>query len=72
MSTLRAEGPVHLSLVPRDFTHLLMNMAGVLFYELCKANVIRAQFREPAEDTGLTGVKEWKVLGHLWVKQSGS
>lgn len=54
----------------RDFTHLLMHMACVLFYELCKAHVIWAQFREPVEDTGLTGVKEGKVLGHLWVEQS--
>lgn len=49
-----------------------MHMAGVLFYEFCEANVIWAQFREPVEDTGLTGVKEGQVLGHLWVEQSGS
>ena len=48
-----------------------MHMARVLFYELCKANVIWAQFREPVEDTGLTGVEEGKVLWHLRVKQSG-
>lgn len=47
-----------------------MHMARVLFYELCKANVIWAQFREPVEDTGLTGMEEGKVLWHLWVKQS--
>lgn len=48
-----------------------MHMARVLFYELCKANIIWAQFWEPVEDTGLTGVEEGKVLWHLWVKQSG-
>jgi len=42
-----------------------MNMAGVLLYELCKTYVIRAQFAQSVEDTGLTGVKEGQVLGHL-------
>lgn len=42
-----------------------MHMACVLFYELCEANVIGAQFTDAVEDTGLTGVKEGQVLGHL-------
>lgn len=48
--------------------YLLMNMAGVLLYKLCEAYVIWAQFAQPVQDTGLTGVKERQVLGHLWVK----
>lgn len=46
-------------------TYLLVHVTSVLFYELCKAYVIRAQFTESVEDTGLTGVKEGEVLGHL-------
>lgn len=45
-----------------------MNVAGVLLYELSEANVIWAQFAQPVQDTGLTGVKEGKVLGHLGEK----
>lgn len=48
-------------------THLWMNMSRVLFYKLCKAYIIWAQFTESVEDTGLTGVKEGQVLGHLKV-----
>lgn len=44
-----------------------MNMSRVLFYKLCKAYIIWAQFTESVEDTGLTGVKEGQVLGHLKV-----
>lgn len=50
--------------------HLLVHMFHVLFYELFKADVVGAQFTDPVEDTGLTGVKEGKVLGHLWERQS--
>lgn len=55
----------------RADTYLLMHMAGVLFYEFCKACVVWAQFTDAVEDTGLTGMKEGQVLGHLWVKQCG-
>lgn len=48
-----------------------MHMASVLLYELCKAYVIGAQFTEPVEDIGLTGVKKGQVLGHLWAKRHG-
>lgn len=48
-----------------------MHMASVLLCELCKADVIWPQFTEAVEDTGLTGMKEGQVLGHLWVKASG-
>lgn len=44
-----------------------MNMSRVLFYKLCEAYIIWAQFTESVEDTGLTGVKEGQVLGHLKV-----
>jgi len=37
----------------------------VLLYELCEADVVCAQFRKPVEDTGLTGMEEGQVLGHL-------
>lgn len=45
--------------------YLLMNVARVLLYKLCEADVIRAQFTLPAEDAALTGVKKGQVLGHL-------
>ena len=46
-------------------THLLMHVASVLFYELCEAYVVGAQFTETVEDVGLAWVKEGQVLGHL-------
>ena len=50
-------------------SHLLVHMSGVLLYELCEADVIRAQFGEAIQDTCLTWVKKWDVLGHLYSKQ---
>jgi len=40
-------------------------MTCVLLYEFCEAHIVSAHFTEPIEDTGFTGVEEWKVLGHL-------
>lgn len=42
-------------------------MTRVLLYEFCEAHIVSAHFTEPIEDTGFTGVEEWKVLGHLWL-----
>lgn len=52
---------------PDTQAHLLMDVARVLLYKLGEAGVIWAQFAQPVEDAGLTGVKERQVLGHLWV-----
>lgn len=65
-----ASGVKELSLQRSNVTHLLVHMAGVLFYELGKAYVIWAQFGEPVQDAGLTGVKKRQVLGNLWGKQN--
>ena len=47
-------------------TYLLVDMARMLLYELCKAIVIGSQFTEAIEYISLTGVKKGQFLGYLW------
>lgn len=44
---------------------LLLHMACVLFNELSESNVVCAKPAESIQDTSLTRVKKWKILGNL-------
>lgn len=44
---------------------LLLHMACILFNELSESNVVCAKPAESIQDTSLTGVKKWKILGNL-------
>lgn len=44
---------------------LLLHMACILFNELSESNVVCAKPTESIQNTSLTGVKKWEVLGNL-------
>ena len=58
-----------LNLICLARSHLLVHMSSVLLYEHCESEVIRSQLTETIQDTRLTRVKEWDVLGHLHSEQ---
>lgn len=51
--------------IQRTESHLLLHMACVLFNELSESDVVCAKPAESIQDTSLTGVKKWKILGNL-------
>lgn len=67
MSSLKAQQKVLPSegTHPRTGSHLLLHMACVLFNELGEADIVCAKPAESVEDTGLTGMEKWEILGHL-------